>query len=111
MSSSLHARLAYFLLCLLFTALCVCFLQSTSDSSPLAKSQQTPTGGTSHVPAIDPKTSFAQGQSALQSGDLATAEAAFRRVLTVDPQSGAAYANLGVIAMRRREWDHALTLL
>ena len=40
-----------------------------------------------------------------------TAETAFRRVLSVDPQSGAAYANLGVIAMRRKEWDHALSLL
>jgi len=26
-------------------------------------------------------------------------------------RSGAAYANLGVIAMRRKEWDHALSLL
>ena len=60
---------------------------------------------------IDPRVSFAQGQAALQSGDLPAAEAAFRRVLSVDPQSGAAYANLGVIAMRRKEWDHALTLL
>ena len=27
------------------------------------------------------------------------------------PGAGAAYANLGVIAMRRKDWDHALALL
>jgi tetratricopeptide (TPR) repeat protein len=110
MSPSLRAWLAYFLFSFLGTASCVC-LPPTLNSSLLAQSQQTPSGGASHVPAIDPQASFAQGQSALQSGDLAGAEAAFRRVLAVDPQSGAAYANLGVIAMRRKEWDHALTLL
>ena len=64
-----------------------------------------------HASTVDPQTAFAQGQAALQSGDLAGAEAAFRHVLSVDPQSGAAYANLGVIAMRRKEWDRALSLL
>src|ERR1700726_5209635 len=73
--------------------------------------QQSPSDATAHTPPSEPKASFAQGQAALQSGDLAAAEAAFRRVLSVDPQSGAAYANLGVIAMRRKEWDHALSLL
>jgi tetratricopeptide (TPR) repeat protein len=73
----------------------------------LAFSQQNPP--TTERPG--PQTWFAQGQAALQSDDLASAEAAFRHVLSVDPQSGAAYANLGVIAMRRKQWDHALTLL
>jgi tetratricopeptide (TPR) repeat protein len=54
---------------------------------------------------------FAKGQRALQTGDLAEAEADFRGVLAVDPNAGAAYANLGVIAMRRKEWEHALSLL
>ena len=54
---------------------------------------------------------FAKGQTALQSGDLEAAEAAFRKVLTLDPRSGAAYSNLGVIAMRRKEWDQAITHL
>ncbi len=56
---------------------------------------------------MDPQTWFAKGQTALQSGDLDAAEAAFRRVLVADPRAGSAYANLGVIAMRRKEWDHA----
>jgi tetratricopeptide (TPR) repeat protein len=63
---------------------------------------------TSHT---DPKTLFAQGQAALQSGDLHEAEISFRAVITADPRAGSAYANLGVIAMRRKEWDPALTLL
>jgi len=40
----------------------------------------------------------------LQSGDLQAAEDAFRKVLAADPKAGAAYANLGVIAMRRKQW-------
>jgi tetratricopeptide (TPR) repeat protein len=77
--------------------------------------------GTSKVPArqsakrpeaaANPSGWFAQGQSALQSGDLGTAEAAFRRVLEADPNAAPAYVNLGVIAMRRKQWDNALTLL
>lgn len=54
---------------------------------------------------------FAKGQAALQGGDLRAAEAAFRKVLSLDPASGAAYSNLGVIAMRRKNWDQAIILL
>lgn len=60
---------------------------------------------------VDPQAWFAKGQAALQSGDLATAEKSFRTVLSVDPRSAAAYANLGVIAMRRKDWEQALSLL
>src|SRR3989440_5878140 len=60
---------------------------------------------------MDPQIWFAKGQTALQAGDLDAAEAAFRQVLAADPRAGSAYANLGVIAMRRKEWDHAITLL
>src|SRR6266566_4267403 len=71
-----------------------------SNSSPAGAKQRT-----------DPKEWFAKGQTALQSGDLTTAEVAFRQVLAADPRAGSAYANLGVIAMRRKDWDHAITLL
>src|SRR5882672_8338741 len=57
---------------------------------------------------MDPQIWFAKGQTALQSGDLDAAEAAFRQVLAADPRAGSAYANLGVIAMRRKDWDHAI---
>src|SRR5258707_4849922 len=56
----------------------------------------------------DAKAWFAKGQAALQSGDLDLAEQAFRNVLAADPTAGAAYANLGAIAMRRKNWDEAL---
>jgi tetratricopeptide (TPR) repeat protein len=54
---------------------------------------------------------FAEGEAALRSGDLRLAEKKFRAVIAVDPGSGSAYANLGVIAMRRKQWDCALALL
>src|SRR5271165_5816347 len=104
--STAHHRIFF-----LFGACCVWIAPPASRGSELPPFQQSSTSGAAHVSAMDPQAAFAQGQAALNSGDLATAEAAFRRVLTVDPQSGAAYANLGVIAMRRKEWDHALTLL
>jgi tetratricopeptide (TPR) repeat protein len=114
MSFLFRAHLAPSLSIGLIAAFCLRPAPPPSNAPSHSPSQQSYSGATSHTrqaAAVDPKTAFAQGQAALQSGDLAAAEAAFRRVLSVDPQSGAAYANLGVIAMRRREWDHALTLL
>ena len=66
--------------------------------------------GTTARPA-DPGAIFQQGQKALTEGNLDSAESAFRRVLKFDPQSAAARANLGVIAMRRKDWDQALAEL
>src|SRR5690348_10209111 len=60
---------------------------------------------------LDAKAQFEKGQEALQDGDLDAAEAAFRQVLAVDSRSAGAYSNLGVIAMRRKDWEKALTLL
>jgi tetratricopeptide (TPR) repeat protein len=54
---------------------------------------------------------FAEGEAALRSNDLQLAEKNFLAVIAMDPRSGSAYANLGVIAMRRKQWDHALALL
>ena len=64
--------------------------------------------GQTGAEAREAKAWFAKGQEALQSGDLNSAEKAFRKVLAADPNAGAAYANLGVIAMRRKNWDEAL---
>ena len=58
--------------------------------------------------AADPKLWFQKGQRALQEGNLSEAEMAFRQVLLLDPKAGAAYANLGVIEMRRKNWDESL---
>lgn len=62
-------------------------------------------------PASDPAHSFQLGQEALSSGKLDEAEHDFRAVLAADPKSGAAYANLGVVYMRRKQWSKALEML
>ena len=111
MPFNLPARLLHTLSIVLTGAFCLCLGSPLSKGSSLPAHQQPSANGPSHPTGVDPQASFAEGQAALQSGDLASAEAAFRRVLSVNPQSGAVYANLGVIAMRRKEWDHALTLL
>ena len=80
-------------------------------SSEAPKEKQSASTPNTASPRIDPRTWFAKGQAALQAGDLDSAEVAFRKVLVVDPQAGSAYANLGVIAIRRKNWDHAITLL
>lgn len=57
---------------------------------------------------MDPAKVFQRGQDALNYGKLDEAEQDFRQVLQVDPRSGAAYANLGVVYMRRKQWVKAL---
>jgi tetratricopeptide (TPR) repeat protein len=59
----------------------------------------------------DPQQLFQQGQAALKNGNLDEAEHAFRGVLAIDSQVAGAYANLGVIYMRRKQWQHALEML
>jgi tetratricopeptide (TPR) repeat protein len=54
------------------------------------------------------KTLFEQGQQAIARGDLTQAEATFRRVLAINTNDAAAHGNLGVIAMKRKQWNMAL---
>ncbi len=54
---------------------------------------------------------FQAGQAALNRGSLDEAERDFRRVLAADPQIGGAYVNLGVVYMRRKQWNKALEML
>ena len=54
---------------------------------------------------------FQQGQAALNEGQLDRAESAFRKVLLLDTRSAAAHANLGVVEMRRKDWEKALVEL
>lgn len=58
--------------------------------------------------STDPAQIFQRGQDALNHGQLDEAERDFRSVLAVDHRSGAAYANLGVVYMRRKQWARAL---
>jgi tetratricopeptide (TPR) repeat protein len=83
------------------------------QSSALAGTTQlrngAPTGASGA--AADPAQLFQAGQSALDAGRLDEAELDFRKVLAVDPQAGPAYANLGVVYMRRKQWAKALATL
>jgi tetratricopeptide (TPR) repeat protein len=63
------------------------------------------------TPPPDPAKLFQRGQEALAHGQLDEAERDFRGVLQVDHQSGAAYGNLGVVYMRRKQWTKALDTL
>jgi tetratricopeptide (TPR) repeat protein len=51
------------------------------------------------------------GQDALNHGRLDEAERDFRQVLAANPQVGGAYANLGVVYMKRKQWSKALEML
>jgi tetratricopeptide (TPR) repeat protein len=59
----------------------------------------------------DPKKLFEAGEAALRAGKLDEAGRNFHRVLAIDPSSAGAYANLGVIEMRLKQWPQALAML
>src|SRR5579863_10061505 len=77
-----------------------------SCSAGYAQSAQT-----AAAPAANLQKLLAAGEAALRSGDLTTAEQDFHQALALNPQLAGAYANLGVIAMRRRQWSQALAFL
>src|SRR5438477_3181499 len=77
-------------------------LQNTATSVP---------GGTTSVPSRSPQAIFTEGETALRNGNLDEAERSFKQVLALDPRAAAAYANLGVIHMRRKQWQLALASL
>ena len=61
--------------------------------------------------ARDPQKRFEAGEAALRAGKLEEAEREFRQVLAINPGVAGAYANLGVIHMRRKQWPQALEML
>jgi tetratricopeptide (TPR) repeat protein len=61
--------------------------------------------------AADPAQIFLLGQEALKQNRLAEAERDFRQVVAANPEAGGAYANLGVVYMRRKQWSKALEAL
>jgi tetratricopeptide (TPR) repeat protein len=102
----------------------VCFVvMLTVGMSTANPAQQSPAAGRSSAPsgtnknsspethAADPAQFFQRGQDALSQGNLDEAERDFQQVLQLDPESGAAYANLGVVYMRRKQWSEALQSL
>src|SRR5882757_6386926 len=82
------------------------FLVSTLSSAMGREAQVTGTKASGDLPAL-----YSKGQMELQNGDLDGAEKSFRQVIAIDPNAAGAYSNLGVIAMRRKDWDHALGFL
>jgi tetratricopeptide (TPR) repeat protein len=83
----------------------------TVASAYAAGQSSSGTGGTGagmNAPPENPAVIFQRGQEALKDGKLDEAERDFRQVLKIDPQSGAAYANLGVVSMRQKQWGKAL---
>jgi tetratricopeptide (TPR) repeat protein len=83
------------------------------QSSPPAASAQPRNEASvaSSGPAADVAQLFQAGQDALNRGHLNEAEHDFRQVLKLNPQLGGAYANLGVVYMRRKQWAQALDTL
>jgi tetratricopeptide (TPR) repeat protein len=80
--------------------------QNSSPASAAKPRNTAPTA--SSGAATDIAQLFQEGQDALNQGRLDEAERDFRRVLAVNPQLGGAYANLGVVYMRRKQWGKAL---
>ncbi len=82
----------------------------TGQAAPPANGAEAPatTPAAQSAAVSDPAQIFLAGQNALNSNRLEEAERDFRHVLAIDPNSGAAYANLGVVYMRRKQWTKAL---
>ena len=76
-----------------------------------ANAQKAAPGSSGEARATNPAQVFQRGQEALNQGKLDEAERDFREVLAIDPQAAGAYANLGVVHMRRKQWAQALTNL
>ena len=98
--------------CFLLAGIAVAIPPRQASSAPLGNGRS----GAAAPPSADasradPAKLFQRGQDALTHGRLDEAERDFRGVLQVDPQSGGAYANLGVVYMRRKQWTKALETL
>src|SRR5216684_1295369 len=87
--------------------------QSQNSSSATTGDAQKSASATSsgRPAAADPAQLFQQGQDALNHGRLDEAERTFREVMALNPRLGGAYANLGVVYMRRKQWTKALEML
>lgn len=80
----------------------------TAPEEPLReRSTPAPTTGDGDEARSDAITVFNQGATALQEGDLATAEAAFRQSAVIDPSFAEAHRALAAIAMEREDYAAA----
>jgi tetratricopeptide (TPR) repeat protein len=93
---------------LLFVVLLLLCLPSSLSAQSAASAK---TGAGKAHAARDPQKIFEAGEAALHTGKLDEAEHEFRQVLAINPRVAGAYANLGVIHMRRKQWLQALEML
>lgn len=77
----------------------------------VAQATQTTPSASSAAPAANLPALFQHGEASLRAGKLDEAERDFKEVLAADPNVAGAYANLGVIHMRRKQWVQALAAL
>jgi len=91
-----------------FVVLLLLFLSSSLSAQSGVPAK---TGAGEAKVARDPQKLFEAGEAALHAGALDEAEHEFRQVLTINPGVAGAYANLGVIHMRRKQWPQALEML
>jgi tetratricopeptide (TPR) repeat protein len=99
-------RVSSFPLILISIILLLPTVPSLVSPSSFANAQST-----AQHPEQDPQQLFEAGESALHSGKLDEAERDFKQVLALNPDVAGAYANLGVIHMRRKQWPQALATL
>ena len=106
--SSIHGSLAALLLLFLCGGICGGICHATTRVVVAQSAAPTKPGAAA---ASDPQKLFEAGEAALHAGQLDEAEREFRRVLAINPRVAGAYANLGVIHMRRKQWPQALDML
>ena len=92
---------------LLLATVAVVMSPQNSSLTPATEPRNRAPGGASGAGA-DPAQIFQAGQDALNQGRLDEAERDFRQILAANPNVGGAYANLGVVYMRRKQWTKAL---
>lgn len=107
--SSTHIRLELLGWALLASMAASMSPQNSSPGSAANSRNALPAASSGAV--ADPAQLFRAGQDALNQGRLDQAERDFRQVLAENPQVGGAYANLGVVYMRRKQWTKALQAL
>src|SRR5882762_168076 len=85
--------------------------QNSSSATTANAQKSAPATSSGRPAAADLAPLFQQGQDALNHGRLDEAERTFHRVLALNPRLAGAYANLGVVYMRRKQWTKALEML
>ena len=87
------------------------FATSSQSAPPPAPNPRNSATTSPSQASIDLAQLFQAGQEALNTNRLDEAERDFQKIIAGNPQMGGAYANLGVVYIRRKQWTKALELL